>query len=145
MQWRDDTTLPTAALRDFRPVYDRYGSSATGRYASGGPAMSASPRKRTHDRRCDMSASCQNRTHAPQQATRMWAWVLSDWGGPGHTPMHVRFGPKATVGNPNTIRRFVPGADLSRPLSRSRPRPGSGRGRWLPPRSWEYVTRGPHT
>jgi two-component system, OmpR family, alkaline phosphatase synthesis response regulator PhoP len=25
----------------------------------------------------------------------MWVWVLSDRGGPGHTPMHVRFGPKA--------------------------------------------------
>jgi hypothetical protein len=54
-------------------------------------------------------------THAPQQTTRMWVWVLSDRGGPGHTPMYVRFGPKATVGNPNTIRRFVPGTDLSRP------------------------------
>jgi hypothetical protein len=57
----------------------------------------------------------QSQTHAPQQTTRMWVWVLSDRGGPGHTPMHVRFGPKATVGNPNTIRRFVPGAELSRP------------------------------
>jgi len=26
MQWRDDTTLPTAALRDFSPVYVRFGS-----------------------------------------------------------------------------------------------------------------------
>jgi hypothetical protein len=55
------------------------------------------------------------KTVSGQQTTRMWVWVLSDRGGPGHTPMHVRFGPKATVGNPNTIRRFVPGAELSRP------------------------------
>jgi hypothetical protein len=26
MQWRDDTTLPTAALRDFSPLNVRYGS-----------------------------------------------------------------------------------------------------------------------
>jgi len=35
----------TAALRDLSPVYVRYGSSAAGRYASGGRVMSASPPK----------------------------------------------------------------------------------------------------
>jgi hypothetical protein len=28
--------------------------------------------------------------------------------GPGHTTMHVRFGPKATVGDQSVIRRLVP-------------------------------------
>src|SRR5262249_16974216 len=28
MQWRDDTTLPTAALRDFSPLNVRFGSTA---------------------------------------------------------------------------------------------------------------------
>src|SRR5215831_14322285 len=28
MQWRDDTTLPTAALRDFNPTFVRFGSAA---------------------------------------------------------------------------------------------------------------------
>src|SRR6266511_1629295 len=36
------------------------------------------------------------------------------------------------------------GSRAQPPLSRSRPGPGPGRGRWLPPRPWEYVTRGPH-
>jgi hypothetical protein len=35
----------TAALRDFVPTYDRCGSSATDRYASGGRAMPALPPK----------------------------------------------------------------------------------------------------
>src|SRR5262249_10543400 len=35
----------TAALRDFSPAHVRFGSSATGRYASGGRAMSAAPPK----------------------------------------------------------------------------------------------------
>src|SRR5215468_7193948 len=39
-----------AAMRDFSPVYVRYGSSATGRYASGDRAVSASLRKRTSER-----------------------------------------------------------------------------------------------
>jgi len=45
----DDTTLPTAALRDFSPVYVRFGSLATSRYASSGRAMSASLQKRTNE------------------------------------------------------------------------------------------------
>src|SRR5262249_33333402 len=46
----DDTTLPTAALRDFSAVYDRYGSIASDRHARNPRAMSASLQKRRSDR-----------------------------------------------------------------------------------------------
>src|SRR5262249_29730579 len=50
MQWRDDTTLPTAALRDFSPLHVRYGSSATDMVKAARSSTSASPRKRTSER-----------------------------------------------------------------------------------------------
>jgi|SRR6516165_3898061 hypothetical protein len=43
----------------------------------------------------------QRRRDCPQR-------VMSNRGGGSHTPMHVRFAPKATVANQNVIRRFVP-------------------------------------
>src|SRR6516165_1737660 len=45
MQW--DTTLPTAALRDFSPLNVRYGSILSNRRARDALAMSALLRKRT--------------------------------------------------------------------------------------------------
>jgi hypothetical protein len=44
----DDITLPTAALRDFSPVYDRFGSIATEEVEATRPCTSASPQKRTN-------------------------------------------------------------------------------------------------
>ena len=43
-----DSTQDAAALRDFRPVYVRFGSLASDLYAAGGRGMSASRRKRTN-------------------------------------------------------------------------------------------------
>src|SRR5262249_42540576 len=57
----------TAALRDFDPADVRFGSSATGRYASGGRAMSALPQKRTSRDPLRKSALCQKQTYAAQQ------------------------------------------------------------------------------
>ena len=37
--------------------------------------------------------------------------------GPSHTTVHVRFAPKATVGDQTMIRRFVPKADMSASFS----------------------------
>jgi len=39
----DDTTLPTAALRDFRPVCHRYGSTASGAISGSRRCISAVP------------------------------------------------------------------------------------------------------
>src|SRR5262249_864129 len=60
----DDTTLSTAALRDFSPLYVRFGSQADRRHHG---AMSALPPKADIVSWLDMSASCQKRTHAVQR------------------------------------------------------------------------------
>jgi hypothetical protein len=46
------------------------------------------------------------RSRSVEEITRRY--VQLNPGEPSHTPMHVRFAPKATVGDQSAIRRFVP-------------------------------------
>jgi hypothetical protein len=43
---KDSTTRGSAAVRDFNPAYDCYGSSSTHAVEAARPCLSASPRKR---------------------------------------------------------------------------------------------------
>jgi hypothetical protein len=43
----------------------------------------------------------------------MLNWVVHDQGGRSQIPMHVRFAPKAAVGDQSVIRHFVPQAAVS--------------------------------
>src|SRR5262245_1688329 len=56
-----NSTPRATALRDFRPLYDRYGSNATDRHDRDARPMSASPPiadKRWHRSETPLSASC---------------------------------------------------------------------------------------
>jgi hypothetical protein len=80
MQWRDDTTLPTAALRDFSPLDVRYGSWLC---------------ENSSARRARSNISKKLRTMESNRAPRTMFDIISDRRRRSHTTVHVRFAPKA--------------------------------------------------
>ena len=115
---KDSTTGGSAAVRDFDPAYDRYGSSATGRYASGGRAMSASPQKRTSERllRFVRFVPITTKIHSSKQcAIRS---LVQRWCGPVDGSKLLRLAGKAGHGAPTCA--FFAGFGSKLPKRRER-------------------------